>query len=430
MLSPDRLAEAKRLARSWTGAMPADVRTRAEMTAAVPSSSRNDYVFFGYDIYNCFSPASEDEIFELESRIGRSLPGAYREFLATFNGGTLADTLDLPKKSDSPNASDSPRSLFAIGESVAMCPDASLLHVLDRCTWHPPWSLPIGASTLNDCIGLSLRKESFGAIYVFDYKLYSEGIASEKCAFLLADSFEKLFAESSLHRPRARSSNQHASFRAIEESDFSGFRQLVKTSVDADAAMPEGYHLFWCLNRPRFVRHLLDVGANPHVSYGDGCPINRCEVLESAQLLVKHGANPNSLSATGATPILQTDRYRIHELLLTAGADVNFVAPNGLCVRVDARQNGFRQLWERYGLDLALICDRLCSLMSDPDSPWESADDDDAITVGEYGLVNVIEGDARLIQKVTDVQLRSKNALVQSRVRRVLSALSGSGAGS
>ncbi len=139
-----------------------------------------------------------------------------------------------------------------------------------------------------------------------------------------------------------------AKFKKIDDAFRAGDLAALRAAVDDPAAVPNGpmpLTIGSCLvyaiyhSQVRFIRALLDAGADPNAPVHDGFPpliaalscTNDCpgtkarpDVLEILALLLEFGADPNQRGINDYTPLHMAvgERNRAAvELLLNAGAD-------------------------------------------------------------------------------------------------------------
>ncbi|PSL55850.1 SMI1/KNR4 family protein SUKH-1 [Saccharothrix carnea] len=95
-------------------------------------------------------------IAELERRIGRPLPAAYRDYLAGTDGGRLEDNHEAVQ------------TIFGIGE----VPDwANLWRKLDVYRGRvPEWLLPVANDEYGNLFCVSLRDSDMGAVWFWDHE--------------------------------------------------------------------------------------------------------------------------------------------------------------------------------------------------------------------------------------------------------------------
>lgn len=105
-------------------------------------------------------PAPPERIAELERRLGRSLPAAYRDYLAEVDGGRLA------------NNDEAVNSVYGVGD----VPDwASLWKKLDVFGDRvPAWLLPVADNAFGDLLCLSLRDGDAGSVWFWDHEEEAE----------------------------------------------------------------------------------------------------------------------------------------------------------------------------------------------------------------------------------------------------------------
>ncbi|GIM95621.1 SMI1/KNR4 family protein [Paractinoplanes toevensis] len=103
------------------------------------------------------APASEQQIGELEQRLGAPLPDDYRAYLAEQNGGRLASNDQAAK------------TIFSLGNDQPNY--ASMNYMLNTYAGRvPPWLLPIVQDEYGNLFGVSLRPEDKGSVWFWDHE--------------------------------------------------------------------------------------------------------------------------------------------------------------------------------------------------------------------------------------------------------------------
>ena len=141
---------------------------------------------------------------------------------------------------------------------------------------------------------------------------------------------------------------EHRKLLKIEEAFRAGDLNALRAAVDDPAAIPNGpmplvigtclvFAIYW--SPLRFIRELLEIGADPNLSDGDGFPPliaaivtgrsepvsnTRTDVKEIVAMLLEFGADPNQRGIDDYTPLHMAVAERnlsVLELLLASGAD-------------------------------------------------------------------------------------------------------------
>jgi hypothetical protein len=102
-------------------------------------------------------PTPPELIQRLEQRAGRSLPPAYRDFLAKHDGGRLdsnADAADV---------------IFSLGPVEVET--SSIWNNLDNYSGRvPTWLLPVASDEYGSLFAISLRDKDFGSVWFWDHE--------------------------------------------------------------------------------------------------------------------------------------------------------------------------------------------------------------------------------------------------------------------
>jgi hypothetical protein len=129
---------------------------------------------------------------------------------------------------------------------------------------------------------------------------------------------------------------------AAGKGQISTVDKLLRQGVDINSKGTENATvLFWSMRNETGFNHLLEMGADPNVVFGDGGSVmhwaarkSDCSMLEAA---LKHGGNPNLKAGMyGGSPLFETitvgNNKGIPEclkLLLQSGADINLQDDKG-----------------------------------------------------------------------------------------------------
>ena len=114
--------------------------------------------------------------------------------------------------------------------------------------------------------------------------------------------------------------------------------RLVERGADVNArGTSNATPLFWAMRNIDGFRRLLELGADPNAVYDDGSALMHWVVFsedgERLKLALQHGGNPSQLAAEYRdTPLFKAawrGRKRAAQLLLNAGADINFQSIGG-----------------------------------------------------------------------------------------------------
>lgn len=127
-----------------------------------------------------FRPATEEDVLDLERRLGRELPREYRGFLLQHNGGKPhSRVFDMPMLNDVDEIG------YLYGINVSQYYDLSYMLEIYQGRI-PDTLLPVADDPGGNQICISLGKDDLGAIYFWDHELEFEGSAATR----IADSFD------------------------------------------------------------------------------------------------------------------------------------------------------------------------------------------------------------------------------------------------
>ena len=137
-----------------------------------------------------FPLPSEQEVFDLEQKLGIPLPPEYRRFILEYNGGYFSDPLIV--LSDPDYRQDCLTTLWGIH---APLPFAELGHDVDLFDDNdPPEILPIGYTIMGNLLYIVTHIEEYGSIGM--------KLAYSSKTFFMASSIEGFFELISLDRER------------------------------------------------------------------------------------------------------------------------------------------------------------------------------------------------------------------------------------
>jgi hypothetical protein len=102
-------------------------------------------------------PAPAEDIERLEQRVGRPLPGSYKDFLRRQDGGQLQDNNEAVNE------------IFGVGPDA---PDwANMWKKLDTYAGRlPTWLLPVASDGAGNLFALSLRDRDKGSVWFWDHE--------------------------------------------------------------------------------------------------------------------------------------------------------------------------------------------------------------------------------------------------------------------
>lgn len=142
------------------------------------------------------SPASEEQVNSIETRAGMTLPGDYRIFLLTQNGGYRPDPgiFHVPGEGDS----EWQGALGFADDAYDMRP-----YLEPQCEYLP-YCLPIGHDICGNELILGLHGSHYGRIYWQNHELTERG--EQQPPVKLADSFTEFLQSLSLRHENERAS--------------------------------------------------------------------------------------------------------------------------------------------------------------------------------------------------------------------------------
>lgn len=138
----------------------------------------------------------EEEVRNLETRIGYSFPPAYRKFLLENNGGPTKPFAFQWNDGDSDYADSVLRCLLAIHGNPAEYWDQFDYHLRMFVDRIPSHMAPIGVDPFGNLVLISLDGEDVGKIYFWDHENeVEEGeVPGYKNLHLVADDFDQFLA--------------------------------------------------------------------------------------------------------------------------------------------------------------------------------------------------------------------------------------------
>ena len=101
-------------------------------------------------------PAAPELIDQLEQRIGRALPAAYRAYLARQDGGRLTDNTEVLD------------TVFGLGAVPEWASIWNKLEVLQGRV--PAWLLPVADDAFGNLFAVSLRPDDLGTVWFWDHE--------------------------------------------------------------------------------------------------------------------------------------------------------------------------------------------------------------------------------------------------------------------
>jgi len=291
--------------------------------------------------------ATEQQVKALEKQIGCSLPGEYRNFLKTINGGRPnPDCVQVPGVEGIDN-------VVGVGSLFHLQPSQpgvdELSHEFERAgELLPEGHLPIAGSS--DVFTLSLKPKTFGSVYWWFHEteeLDDDGNFLESAGYLLAGSFDEFLTRIALlfgddeefevettsqsgataKKPKAtikrllRLVNHDLTPKKVKEIE-----QVVKELGDL-GGIQDGEWPFNNIDSPRVVRCLLKAGLNPEITDTEKHSLLwQCATHpECVKLLLEHGADIDRHSGShGETALMRAislENIPAVKRLLQLGAD-------------------------------------------------------------------------------------------------------------
>ncbi|MBL9082888.1 MAG: SMI1/KNR4 family protein [Planctomycetales bacterium] len=260
-------------------------------------------------IQDAYEPLTRESISEIERTIKHRLPADYVAFLLMKNGGKLRDDWCCPLDDRrGPLSACTPQEFFPISEEAE---DDNLLVVReDYDDRFHEWHLPIGRE-YNNLIVLSLRDDSFGQVFLWDFDADTMHLAPLGAnLYRIADSFSEFLARLRYDPSESITVEKLPQFLAAEASDLAVLEKFIKSDSDFRHFNERGQTLLhvavWHSQIDAvqlLLRNTFPVDAPNSEGLTALYYASMAGDIDIAKELLKSGANPRAKGKSGQSPL-------------------------------------------------------------------------------------------------------------------------------